>query len=60
MVETVTGVYMREGTTLRVMAANRPYGEFYDLYSISPEYFGYILVFILQNVSATYFFYSAS
>jgi hypothetical protein len=25
-----TGVYMREGTTSRVMAANRPYGEFYD------------------------------
>jgi hypothetical protein len=21
--------------------ADRPYGEFYDLYSISPEYFGY-------------------
>jgi hypothetical protein len=32
---------MREGTTLRVMAANRPYGEFYDFYSISAEYFGY-------------------
>jgi hypothetical protein len=27
-----TGVYMREGTTLRVMAADRPYGEFYDFY----------------------------
>jgi hypothetical protein len=25
-----TGVYMREGTTSRVMAAERPYGEFYD------------------------------
>jgi hypothetical protein len=25
-----TGVYMQEGTTLRVMAADRPYGEFYD------------------------------
>jgi hypothetical protein len=25
-----TAVYMREGTTLRVMAADRPYGEFYD------------------------------
>jgi hypothetical protein len=32
---------MQEGTTLRVMAADRPYGEFYDLHSISPEYFGY-------------------
>jgi hypothetical protein len=26
------------------MAANRPYGEFYDFYSVSPEYFGYRLV----------------
>jgi hypothetical protein len=25
-----TGVYMREGNTSRVMAADRPYGEFYD------------------------------
>jgi hypothetical protein len=39
-----TGVYMREGTTSRVMAADRPYGEFYDVYSASPEYFGYNLV----------------
>jgi hypothetical protein len=36
-----TVVYMREGTTSRVMAADRPYGEFYDFYSVSPEYFGY-------------------
>jgi hypothetical protein len=36
-----TAVYMREGTTSRVMAANRPYGEFYDFYSVSAEYFGY-------------------
>jgi hypothetical protein len=28
-------------TTLRVMAADRPYGEFYDFYSVSPEYFGF-------------------
>jgi hypothetical protein len=35
-----TGVYMRERTTSRVMAADRPYGEFYDFYSVSPEYFG--------------------
>jgi hypothetical protein len=27
-----------------VMAANRPYGEFYDFYSVSPEYFGYTIV----------------
>jgi len=35
-----TGVYMREGTTSRVTAADRPYGEFYGFYSISPENFG--------------------
>jgi hypothetical protein len=35
---------MREGTTSTVMAANRPYGEFYDFYSVSPEYFGYTIV----------------
>jgi hypothetical protein len=38
---------MREGTTSRVMAADRPYGEFYDFYSVSPEYFGYILVLLV-------------
>jgi hypothetical protein len=37
-------VYMWEGTTWRVMAADRPYGVFYDFYSVSPEYFGYHLV----------------
>jgi hypothetical protein len=37
-----TGVYMREGTTLRVMAADRPFGEFYDFYIL--EYFGYHLI----------------
>jgi hypothetical protein len=31
---------MQEGTTSRVMAAGRPYGEFYDFYGVSPEYFG--------------------
>jgi hypothetical protein len=31
-------------TTSRVMAANRRYGEFYDFYSVSPEYFGYTFV----------------
>jgi hypothetical protein len=35
-----TGVYMQEGTTSRVMAVDRPYGDFYDFYSVSPEYFG--------------------
>jgi len=36
-----TGVYMREGTTSRVTAADRLYGEFYDFYSVSPENFEY-------------------
>jgi hypothetical protein len=35
-----TGVYMREGTTSRVMEADRPCGGFYDFYSVNPEYFG--------------------
>jgi hypothetical protein len=39
-----TGVYMREETTSRVMTADRPCGEFYDFYNISPEYFEYTLV----------------
>jgi hypothetical protein len=30
----------REETTSRVMAIDRPYGEFYDFYSVSTEYFG--------------------
>jgi hypothetical protein len=34
----------KEGTTSRVMAADRPYGGFYEFYSVSPEYFGYNLV----------------
>jgi hypothetical protein len=34
-----TGVYMLEGTTSRAMTADRPYGEFYYIYSVSPEYF---------------------
>jgi hypothetical protein len=46
-----TSVYMWEGTTSRMMAANRPYGEFYDCYSISPEYFEYrlILTHVVQH-----------
>ena len=31
---------MREGTISRVTAADRPYGEFYYFYSVSPENFG--------------------
>jgi len=40
---------MQEGTTSRVTAADRPYGEFYDFYSISPENFGYHLVNITKQ-----------
>jgi hypothetical protein len=39
-----TGVHVWEGATLRVMAADSSYDEFYDLYSVSPEYFRYTLV----------------
>jgi hypothetical protein len=39
---------MREGTTSRVTAADRSYAEFYDFYSVSPEYFGYTLGTIIQ------------
>jgi hypothetical protein len=35
-----TGVYMREGTTSRVMAADRSYGDFFGFYNVSPEYVG--------------------
>jgi len=35
-----TGVYVREGTTSRVTAADRTYGKFYDFYSVSLENFG--------------------
>ena len=35
-----TGVYMREGTTSRVTAADRNYSKFHDFYSASPENFG--------------------
>jgi hypothetical protein len=31
---------MRYGTTSMMMVADRPYGEFYDFYSVSPKYFG--------------------
>jgi hypothetical protein len=49
--ESYAGVSM--GTTSGVMVANRPYGGFYDFYSVSPEYFGYTLVHLIspQNFS---------
>jgi hypothetical protein len=40
-----TGVYMCERTTSRLMAADRPDGEFYGFHSVSPEYFGFTLFF---------------
>jgi hypothetical protein len=40
---------MREGTTSRVMAADRPCGAFNDFYRVSPECFGYTLVCIVRN-----------
>jgi hypothetical protein len=45
---------MREGTTLRVLAANGPYGEFYGCDSISLEYFGYTIVYSWGRPHCTY------
>jgi hypothetical protein len=39
MEETVGPMFTWEGTNSRVLAAYGPYGEFYDFYSVSPEYF---------------------
>jgi len=44
---------MQEGTTSRVTAADRPYGTFYDFYSVSPENFGSTLVFTILNITNT-------
>jgi len=44
-----TVVYMREGTTSRVMEADMPYGEFYDFCSVSPKNFGFYLVSNVQS-----------
>jgi hypothetical protein len=41
---------MQEGTTWRVMAADRPCGEFYDFYSVGLEYFGYTLAVAASDV----------
>ena len=38
------GVFVRVGTTSRVAATDRLYGEFYDFYSVSPENFESTLV----------------
>jgi hypothetical protein len=47
-----TGVCMQEGPTSRVMAAVRPYGEFYEFYSVSPEYFGHTLYLFSITLSS--------
>jgi hypothetical protein len=44
---------MREGPTSRVTVADRPYGEFYDFYSVSPEHVGSTLVYYLVILSNT-------
>ena len=44
-----TGVYMREGSTSRVTAVDKPYGKFYEFYSVSPENFGSTLVYVRLN-----------
>ena len=41
---------MREGTTSKLTAADRPYGEFYDFYSVSPENLGSTLVFDIAHI----------
>jgi len=52
---------MREGTASRLTAADRPYGEFYDFYSVSPENFGYHLVcYVVSSASAVYAKYVVS
>jgi hypothetical protein len=51
------GVCLREGATSRVMAADRPYGEFYDFYSVNSEYFGYTLVFTKWPTNASNFLF---
>ena len=50
-----TNVYMQEGTTLRATVADRPYGEFYDFYSVSPENFGstHVYTFFLNELFPT-------
>jgi hypothetical protein len=44
MKETVGPVSTCGGNYFEGDGRNRPYAEFYDFYSVSPEYFGYIIV----------------
>jgi hypothetical protein len=39
---------MQEENTGRVITADRSYGEFYDFYSVCPEYFGYH--YVVKNI----------
>jgi len=63
-----TGVYMREGTTSRVTAADRTYGKFFYFYSVSPENFGSTHVLLndgfehvwIRSPDFTYWIYSFS
>jgi len=56
-----TGVYMRERTTQRATAADRPYGEFYGFYSVSPENFGSTHVYMscIHLIVRQLFYYNA-
>jgi hypothetical protein len=45
---------MREGTIQRVMAADRPHGNFYDFCSVSPEYFGNHPVYMHMDIFAAF------
>jgi len=38
------------GATSRLTAADRPYGEFYDFHSVSPENFGSTFIHELSQV----------
>jgi hypothetical protein len=51
MEETVGPLSTCGKTTLRVMAADKPYGEFYNFYTISPEYFGYYHVYGILHMT---------
>jgi hypothetical protein len=47
---------VRERTTWRVIAVGRTYGEVYDFYSVSPEYFGchHVVTWCLRCTVAWY------
>jgi hypothetical protein len=49
-----TGVYMWKGTTSSMIAANKPYGQFYNFFSVSPEYFGLHPRTVMQSLKLSY------